>query len=469
MNSTSTSTTAPSLRWPARCGYAAGDFGCNMYWQAIALYLYFFYTDVLNIPPATAGIAFGIASVYDAVADPVMGAIADRTRTRWGRFRPYLLLGTIPLAISFGAMFYVPDLDGMALVVYATVSHVLMRTCYTVVNIPYLALSASLSSDAGERATLAGMRMVCAAAAAVLVAALMPRAVSAIGGKQPYFVVACAMAALASVVLLACARSVRETPASAIAPAGDGASSVLKVAAADFLAFWGLLLRHRPLTQVVGCIVVLSVALTMFSKCLIYWFKYGLGRADLVPVALLVPALMVFLCSPLWALVARRHSKRSAWIAGSAVAAVGYLGFWLDGGHSIPLVLGWIALVGIGLSSLFVNMWAMLPDTVEFIEWRGGTRSEAKVAGFAVFAQKVALALNAVLLGILLESAGYVANQSLSAATLDGIKAMMCLIPLGGLALTVLLLWRYPISPAFHARMVAELAARRNEASSARV
>lgn len=91
------------------------------------------------------------------------------------------------------------------------------------------------------------------------------------------------------------------------------------------------------------------------------------------------------------------------------------------------------------------------------------------MAGFAVFAQKVALALNAVLLGILLESAGYVANQSLSAATLDGIKAMMCLIPLGGLALTVLLLWRYPISPAFHARMVAELAARRNEASSARV
>jgi len=452
---------ARSLTWSARLGYAAGDFGCNMYWQAIALFLYFFYTDVLNIPPATAGVAFGIASVYDAIADPVMGAIADRTRTRWGRFRPYLLLGAIPLALSFVAMFHVPGLAGMALVVYATVSHVLMRTCYTIVNIPYLALSASLSSDAGERATLAGLRMVCAAAAAVLVAALMPRAVSAIGGTQPYFVVACAIAALATIVLLGCAVSVRESAAAAAAPAGGGTSSVLKVAAADFVAFWGLLLRHRPLTQVVGCIVILSIALTMFSKCLIYWFKYGLGRPDLVPVALLVPALMVFLCSPIWALLARRYSKRAAWNAGAAAAATGYLGFWLDGGHSVPLVLGWIALVGLGLSSLFVNMWAMLPDTVEFIEWRGGARSEAKVAGFAVFAQKAALAVNAVLLGVLLEAAGYVANQPLSSATLSGIKAMMCLIPAGGVFLTVLVLWTYPISPAFHARMVEELAARR--------
>lgn len=446
------------LRWSARLGYAVGDFGCNLYWQSVALFLYFFYTDVLNIPPAAAGVAFAIASVYDAVADPIMGAIADRTRTRWGRLRPYLWLGAVPLALSFAAMFYAPKLDGMALLAYATVSHVVMRTCYTAVNIPYLALSARLSSDAGERATLAGLRMMFAAAAGVLVAALLPRVVAVLGGEMAYFVVASGIGLLATLALLLCASSVRELPHPAPDVDGARSTSLLKAASADFLSFWPLLLRYRPLAQIVGGVVVMSIALTMFSKCLIYWFKYGLQRPEMIPAALLVPALMIFLCSPVWSWVARRYSKRNAWIAGCAVAGCGYLGFWLNGSAAMPVVLAWIALVGAGVSSLYVNMWAMLPDTVELIEWRGGGRNEAKVAGFAVFAQKAALAVNAVLLGFLLDAAGFVSNQALSTSTLAGIKAVMCGVPLLGVIISFLLVRSYPISPAFHAQIVEELA-----------
>lgn len=449
-----------ALGWSARLGYAVGDFGSNLYWQAIALFLYFFYTDVLNIPPAAAGIAFGIASVYDALADPVMGAIADRTRTRWGRYRPYMMFGAIPLALSFAAMFYVPALEGTALLVYVTAIHVLMRTFYTVVNIPYLALSASLTHDAGERATLAGLRMMFAACAGLTVALLLPKAVGALGGSQPYFWVAGAIGLLATLALLACVAGTRERHELA-APAEAGQGSVLGSAARDFLAFWGLLRRHGPLARVIGALVVVSVALTMFSKCLLYWFKYGLQRPDMAPVALLLPALMLIVCAPLWAWAARRWSKRNAWIAGSLIAGCGYLGFWLDAGTSVPAALAWVALAGVGVSSLAVSLWAMLPDTVEYIEWRGGARNAAKVAGFAVFAQKAALAVNALLLGLLLEQAGFVANAALSAGTLAGIKAAMCLVPLGGVLLSVLLLWRYPITPAFHARMLDELAARR--------
>jgi glycoside/pentoside/hexuronide:cation symporter, GPH family len=158
--------------------------------------------------------------------------------------------------------------------------------------------------------------------------------------------------------------------------------------------------------------------------------------------------------------VARRYSKRSAWMAGSMFAAAGYLGFWLNADQSMPVVIGWIVLVGMGMSCFAITYWAMLPDTVEYNEWLTGTRNEAKIAGFAVFAQKSALAVNAFLLGQTLDRLGFVANQALAADALAGIKATMCLVPLAGVVGSVVILWKYPISPQFHRTIVDQIAAR---------
>ena len=454
------------LAWRNRLGYGAGDFGCNLYWQTISLFLYFYYTDTLGIAPGLAGLSFAIASTYDAFADPIMGSIIDRSRWKRGRYRPFMLFGAVPLAISFAAMFYVPPASGTALVIYVTLSHILMRTLYTVVNLPYLAMSASITSDSAERAALAGVRMMFAAAAGMLIALLLPKAVAALTGEvaQPYFVVAILIGLLATLMIVLCVRSTHETPHHAPAKASDPAqqgSSAIADTARDFAQFWRTLRANGPLARVIGAIVVAAVALTMFSKCLLYWFKYGLHRPDMVSVGLTLAVVTLVLLAPFWVWVAQRYSKRSAWMAGSAIAAVGYLGFWLNNDPAMAMQLAWITLIGVGTASFAVNYWAMLPDTVEFNEWKFGERNEAKIAGFAAFAHKSALAVNAVLLGHILELTGYVANQPLSESTLVGIKATMSLIPLAGVLISVVLLWKYPITPAFHRRMVNEIAARR--------
>ena len=454
------------LGWGRRLSYAVGDLGNNFYWQSVSLFLFFFYTDVMGIDPFLAGISFGFATLYDAFADPVMGTIADRNRSRWGRFRPYILLGAVPLAASFALMFYIPAMGKTGLLVYATLTHMLMRTAYTVVNIPYLAMSASVTSDSAERTTLAGLRMMLGASAALLVAFFLPKAVAAMGKDvaQPYFVVSLVIGVLGTVAYVVCAVGSREQVGADGPAAAAVRRSVLGTIGHDCVGFWSSLRRNTQLARLIGVMVMSSSAMALLSKCLLYWFKYSLHKPQSAPLGLVALTLTVIVCAPLWVLVAKRFSKRNACMAGCLLAAAGYFALWLDHSGTTAAVVASICVVGAGMASLFVMGWAMLPDTVEYSEWTLGERNEAKAAGFAVFATKIAIALNALVLGKTLAWAGFVANQEQSDATLAGIKATMCLAPMAAMVLAVLLLRGYIITPALHARIVQELAARRSRA-----
>jgi len=463
---------AVRLGWGRRIGYAVGDLGFNVYWQGVGLFLYFFYTDVMGISPLWAGVAYAVASVWDGISDPIMGAIADRTRTRWGKFRPYLLLGAVPCALFFALSFWAPPLSGAWLVVYATLTHVALRTFYTVMSIPYIALTARMTGDAGERSTLAGMRMVFAATGGLSIAFGFPQLVEAFGGdpRTAWFKTAAVLSVAATVIFVVCFLATREV----IADDEEGMdphralAHGLRVFRKDVVLFWSMLRHNEALLRVFLAISVISVALSMFSKCILYWFKYGLERPDLAKYALPLPALALILMVPVWVTVAKRTSKRTAWLAGSVVAASGYLAFFLNPSSSFGVTLALMAWISVGASAFAVMFWAMLPDTVEFNEWKVGERAEARIFGFASFAQKIALGVNALLLGQILQAIGFVANQEQSAGSILGIKAVMTLIPLAGVIATVLILWRYPITAAFHARMREEIAARSAGPSSER-
>jgi GPH family glycoside/pentoside/hexuronide:cation symporter len=131
-------------------GYGLGDFAFNLTFTFCSLFLLYFYTDVLGLSATTAGLIIMVALIWEGATDPVVGVIANRTRSRWGRYRPYLLLGCVPLAVSFVAMFVPWGLSGTALAVYAFVTHLLFRTVYTLVNIPYIALSAQMTTDSSQ-------------------------------------------------------------------------------------------------------------------------------------------------------------------------------------------------------------------------------------------------------------------------------------------------------------------------------
>ncbi|MBW8860589.1 MAG: MFS transporter, partial [Caulobacter sp.] len=204
---------APRLTAVRKAAIGVGDFGFNLYWQTAGLYLLFFYTDALDLPAATAGFIYMAALIWDAALDPILGAVVDRTRTRMGRYRPYLLLGAAPLALGFMALFVGPAAPTAGAVAFAAVTHILFRTLYAVVSIPYAALFARITQDSTQRGDMAGVRMVFGTLSAIAVAALTLPVAQALSTpdapRRGWLIVAAVYGVIAALCLLAVAWAAR--------------------------------------------------------------------------------------------------------------------------------------------------------------------------------------------------------------------------------------------------------------------
>lgn len=437
------------LPLPAKLGWASGDFGFNIFWQALNLLMLPFYTDVLGLEAGLAGTVFLVASLWDGFADTVIGAIADRTRSRWGSYRPYLVFASPVVVMAFLLCFLTPDWPQLGLFLYALLSQIFLRTAYSVVSIPYSSLSARISSDADERASLAGWRMVFAFAGGATVTFTMPSLIAAFGRDDAAsYVLAAGASGLFSLPFFWIAFATTREPERLVEANPRGFS--LRAAAEDFAATVRMARQNGPLARIFGCIVVSSLAFTMTNKCLVYYVTYYLERPDLVP--RLVPFALVInlLFAPLWALAARRWSKREAWLAANVLSAASYALFFFSTSREPWVAAALIGLISAGNIAYQVLFWAMLPDTVEYNLWKTGQRHDAKVFGFASFAKQLALGLNGALLGLLLAGIGYVPNQPQSAETLLGLKAIMALVPLAGVAISAWLIWGYPLDQRAH-------------------
>lgn len=432
----------------------AGDFGFNLYWQTAGLYLLFFYTDGLGIPAAAAGLIYMTALIWDAVLDPVVGIVADRTRTRWGRYRPYFLFGAPLLALAFVAVFLGPAYPTVGAVAFAAGAHVLFRTLYAVVSIPYASLFARISRDSAQRGDLAGVRMLFAALGAVGVAALTLPMVQALGTpdepRRGWVIVGAAYGVLATLIILAVAWAAKGLDVADDAPAPPRVPGEVIRA----------LLANRALLLVLGAVLVSSFATTMFSKNLLYYFKYVVGQPELGSAALALSALMAVIFVPVWTVVLRFIGKRNTWLVGAFPNLAGLILWHFADGHGVPLLFAALALQALGGASYVVCFWAMLPDTVEYGEWKSGVRTESLVFGLTLLGQKAALGLGAGFLGLLLTQVGYTANVDQTPATLGGIKAMMFWWPVAGGLISLALIFFYPLDRKTHGRMVEEIAAR---------
>lgn len=445
----------PQVPLQARIGFGIGDFGFLLVWQGTTMFLMYFYTDVLGISPAIAGLIYMIAMIWDAVTDPVFAALADRTRSRMGMYRPWLLMGAIPFGVSYPLAFSGPGGLPVEPVVWALATHIILRTAYTIVSMPFNSLQARLTDDSSERAVLAGFRMVGAASGGLAVVFMTPVLVGAFGEgreQQAYFTAACISGALAALALLYCFFSMREPEAEPVR--SESLLSDLKSIPPMFLA-------NPPLMRVFAIIITGSICLGMFGKNVLYHFKYDLQRPELTALALVLPAMLLLATVPVWVAVSRRTSKRFALGAGTFLALIGYLVFFFNFANWVWLTFASILIMGVGSSAIAVMFWAMLPDTVEYGEVATGARSEAKTFGFATFAQKAAVGINAVLLGLLLGVVGFEANAEQSEATLLGMRSIMALIPAVGAGLILLILRGYDLDEGKHRQLLAELQRRK--------
>lgn len=434
-------------------GFTVGDFGCNLFWQSISLYLLFFYTDAVGLTASVAGLIYMVASIWDGITNPLMGAIAEHTHSRWGKYRPYILFGSPFLCASFALAYYRPAWSGARLIAFLLMSHMMLRTAYAVVSIPLSSLSARLTSNSRTRTTIAGFRMIFAMFAGIVVAYFTQPIVSRVGKENAAFgfeVAAIVFAAIALGVFPLVFLSTREPADPPGRAPALGAREYWRTLRSN-RAFWIVMIE---VTCVIGCA-------TAFGKSILYYFKYYLRDPATAHWALTWDSAAGLVILPGWMLIERYLGKRNAWFLGSTLGFVGLIFFATTEIHSAVAMVWFTVYMQIPILGLAMTFWSMLPDTVEYGEYLTGIRAEGLVFGLGQFILKVALGLGAGGLGLALSYVGFRADVPQSLDTLNGIRAIMYAFPLALLGIGFVAMIFYPLGRGAHEKIVLELERRR--------
>ena len=437
------------MKLKASLGYAVGDLGINLYFISTLTYLLYFYTDVLGISAAAAAGVFLVARMVDAVTDPLMGAIAERTRTRWGRLRPYLLWGALPLGAITVATFSVPDLNESGKVIWAYVTYTLFGILYTVVTIPYSALTASLTDDYQERTRLSTFRMAFAFSGALIVSVGVAQWVRMFANPaEGYVLIMSIFACVATLLLLITFFNTKEV----VQPPPEQKLSLNDSLRAVFY--------NPPLLIVIALFTLGMLSFTVRQTVTIYYFSYNVGRPDLIGAFFAATLATMFVGLVFVPRLAERFSKAGAIQIGALFTVLASIGFYLTPVSEPVWVIFWGCLVALGGAPIAVLGWAMIPDTVDYAQWRFGKRADGAVYSMSSFFQKLAKALGGAGVATALATVGYVANQPQSAETLDMILHLMTVVPIGLMVLMIFLARLYKLDGETHARMRADLAQR---------
>ena len=436
-----------------RAAYGIGDYAICLYWSGVSLYLLYFYTDVVGISPYSAGLIYGLGIMWDAFTDPFMGFLAERTRSRMGSYRPYIYYGSIPLALSFILLLWVPPFEGTVLIIFLLSVNLIHRTCFTIVSVPYSSLTARITDDSDERTILTSSRMLSAALGTFTISALGFPIVLYFGGgeeKLGFIYLGIISGLIAILILHITVSFVKER---------SFKSSVDDLP--NFAAVAHSVSRNYPFWIIFLAIIILISTYLMFNNNLIYFSKYALGLHDYQGVILGFLNGATLLAVPIWAYAALKLGKKNTWLISMAVLFLGFTTFNYYPIDDLDTLIYILIFIGFGNGATGVLFWSMLPDTIEYGEWKSGIRTESSLYGFMTFAQKGAIAIAVFILGIALTNIGFEPNQEQSIETIEALKNLMSIIPLIGVFISFVLLYFYPIDKASHRKLIQDIENRR--------
>lgn len=425
-----TPTTAESTRlsFRERLAYGMGDSASNFFFHAFNIFLLNYYVDVFGLMPAAVGTMFFVTKLLDAFTDVGMGILSDRTRTRWGRFRPYLLWMALPYGIIGYAMFANPDLSQQNKLIYAYITYSAMMLVYTAINIPYSSLLGVISPYSSERETVSTYRFVCAFGAQLIISAFVLPLRDILGDGDPamgYKMTMGIFALFSTAIWLFTFASTRER----VEPPRNQSS--------DLKADLSEVFRNGPwiVLLIVALFTLMNVAVrngaTIFfiqnyvadSDQLVFW------RFDRVSFFFLTGTASMVAGTAFTKLLTSRFEKRTLMIALTAINAFMLMTFFF-----IPPERYWTMIFVNALGTLVVGptpaiVWAMYADCADYGEWKNGRRTTGLVFSGALFAQKTGLAIGAGLAGWILSLFGYVAGQAQTETSILGIRLMFSIFP----------------------------------------
>jgi GPH family glycoside/pentoside/hexuronide:cation symporter len=431
--------------------YGIGDIGFSMAVTAVLFFLLIFYTDVALIAPALAGGALAIGKLWDAVNDPLFGWLSDRTSSkRFGKRRVYMIFGAVPLALSIMLVWFVPaGLSDTMVFLWIAGTFIIYDTMVTLTSVPYYALSSELTQDYDERASLTTVRMLFGVPSYLVGAALTPViaglfAIRSVG----YSVVGVVFGIFAAAGLLISAAGIKERPSSQV-------KSVIPPWTSFLYTF-----KNRPFVQLIAAYLIANLGFVLIQTLLAYFITYQLGMGDQLPIvmALLLVSIGAFLFP--WKMASDRWNKGPAYALGLGIGGLAIASTFLLPHEPTPLIYVVTLVAGIGFSANWVFPWSMVPDVVEYDQLTTGEQRGGMYFGVWGFTNKLTAMLGVVISGLVLQFSGYLPNVPQSAETLQAIRLFFGPIPGLILAISLPMLFFFPITRASHAAVRARLKAR---------
>lgn len=443
------------LRTSQLFGYAAGDAGNNLAFSMASMFLLLYYTDVAGIPAAAAGTIFLVVRIWDGVGDLIAGRLVDKTSSRWGKFRPWLLFGPVPLLLLSVAVFWTPGWELTGKLVYAYVTYAALAMAYSLVNIPYGSLAAVMTQDPVERSKLGTARSMGYAAITLMLALVVsPQIESSEDLQFSLTLTTSAFVLVGFGLYLFTFFTARE-----VVPRQNEHVS-LKHSLIT-------LKQNRPLILLCASSLVFLGALFSLQTIGVYYARDVLGNANLYIAITIAKTGTMFLASALVPWIVRTAGKKPGFVGGALVVICGCFGITFAPASMPAVAIGCFVVCGFGLGVVSTLLWSLEADTVEYGEWKTGARTEGVTYAVFSFVRKVGQAVGSAAASYAIGLAGYVGGAAVqSESALWGIRAAAGIVPaaLGGIAIVIML--AYPLTEERFREITADVAQRRAEQGS---
>jgi len=412
-----------------KIGYSLGDLGFNFYWANISGFLLYFYTDVFGITAVAAGTMLLVTKIIDAFTDPIVAGIADRTKSKWGKYRPYLLWFGVPMA---GAA-VTPDLGEDGKLIWAYVTYTFMMLMYTIISMPYSALSGVITARSQDRTDLISFRFIAAFTGTTIVnwftldlVEYLGKDNEALGWQLTMVLYGIVAAILFAIVTFTTKERIQPPPAQKTNPVEDIKD----------------LLKNKPWLVLFALALIIMITITMRAGASIYYIKYYLKKPDLVEWFITSYGLALAAGAALTPIMTRFIEKKKLLIILLSLTGILSISFFFIPADAVWLIFTVNIIIGLSLGPKSPLAFSMYADTADYTEWKTGRRATAMTFAAATFSQKLGGALASFIITAIFTAMGYVAKEAQSDASLTGILLTISIVP-GAIALLAAFVMRF--------------------------
>lgn len=436
------------LKLISKIGFGIGDLGGNLFVTVIGFYLLYYLTDIVRIPSALAGTALMIGKIWDAITDPLVGYLSDNTKSRWGRRKPYLFIGSILLLLGMIIMFAKPGIVNKNLLfIYIVIIYCFLNTAYTLVNIPYGALTPELTKDYHERTELNGYRMSFAVIGTMVGAALTLPIVNSFDNKVTGWIVAGAvMGFIMFFTMIITIITVHEN---------NNYKKEIKI---PILKSYKEVLKLKAFLTALFPWTFHIMGITIIQSGLLYYFKYIIHNESLFQIALMILLLTSILFIPVWVKISKKIGKKLSYNIGMFIVTVFAIVFSF-GTKKFGPTFGYIImfLTGIGFATQYVMPYSIIPDIIEYDYSINKVRREGVFYGMWTFSSKVGQAFALFLSGWILSIFGYIPEVEQTALSKLGITLLIGIFPAILFLIGISILFYYPIDKKFYNKIIKDI------------